>query len=38
VFIHLNHSNAAADPQSAAAARIEAAGMRVAVEGEILPL
>ena len=38
VFTHLNHTNPAADPQSAARRKIEAAGMRVAVEGERLEL
>lgn len=34
-FTHLNHSNPAADPDSAAAARVRAAGMTVAAEGAI---
>ncbi len=34
-FIHLNHSNPALDPGSDAAAKIRAAGMSVAVEGEV---
>lgn len=34
VFIHLNHSNPAADPDSAARRAIEAAGMRLAIEGQ----
>jgi pyrroloquinoline quinone biosynthesis protein B len=34
-FTHLNHSNPAADPASAAAARVRAAGMAVAREGEV---
>ncbi len=34
VFIHLNHSNAAADPASDARRRILAAGMRVGSEGQ----
>ena len=38
VFTHLNHTNAAADPNGEAAQTIEAAGMRVAREGEIIPL
>jgi pyrroloquinoline quinone biosynthesis protein B len=38
VFIHLNHTNPAADPASAERRRIEAAGMRVAVEGERIEL
>jgi pyrroloquinoline quinone biosynthesis protein B len=38
VFTHLNHTNAAADPASSAAARIRAAGCRVAREGEIVEL
>jgi len=33
-FMHLNHSNPAADPDSAAAAAVQAAGMHVAAEGE----
>lgn len=37
-FIHLNHSNPALDPRSEAAARIRAAGMGLAVEGESLIL
>ncbi len=37
-FTHLNHSNPAADPNSAAAAAIEAAGAHVLDEGAILPL
>ncbi len=37
-FTHLNHTNPACDPTSAASARIRAAGMRVASEGEILGL
>lgn len=38
VFTHLNHTNPACDPRSAAARAIAAAGMRVAREGEVLPL
>jgi pyrroloquinoline quinone biosynthesis protein B len=38
VFIHLNHSNPAATPGSAAQRGIERSGMRVAKEGERLPL
>lgn len=38
VFIHLNHTNPAATPGSRARASIERAGMRVAREGERLPL
>lgn len=38
VFTHLNHTNPAADPVSAERRRIEAAGMRVAVEGERIDL
>src|SRR5204862_6871191 len=34
VFIHLNHSNSAADPASKARWRILAAGMRVGGEGQ----
>ncbi|MAF67610.1 MAG: pyrroloquinoline quinone biosynthesis protein PqqB [Planctomycetes bacterium] len=37
-FFHLNHSNPAADPAGEAAAAIEAAGMAVAAEGEIIEL
>ena len=37
-FIHLNHSNPALDPGSAAAAAIARAGMAVAREGEVLAL
>ena len=38
VFTHLNNTNPAADPQSAARRQIEAAGMRVAAEGERIEL
>jgi pyrroloquinoline quinone biosynthesis protein B len=38
VFTHLNHTNPACDPWSRARARIEAAGMRVAREGERIEL
>jgi pyrroloquinoline quinone biosynthesis protein B len=38
VFTHLNHTNPAADPDSAAARAVRTAGMRVAREGEILEL
>jgi pyrroloquinoline quinone biosynthesis protein B len=38
VFTHLNHTNPATDPASPENRRIEAAGMRVAVEGERLGL
>ncbi len=34
VFLHLNHSNAAADPLGAARLRVTKAGMRVAEEGQ----
>jgi pyrroloquinoline quinone biosynthesis protein B len=34
-FLHLNHTNPACDPDSAASAAIRAAGMDVAAEGEI---
>ncbi len=37
-FIHLNHSNPALQPDSAAARTITDAGMAVAVEGERVPL
>ncbi len=37
-FIHLNHTNPALDPTSAASREIVAAGMKVAREGEIEPL
>ena len=38
VFIHLNHTNPAATPGSAAQRVIARAGLRVAVEGERRPL
>jgi pyrroloquinoline quinone biosynthesis protein B len=38
VFTHLNHTNPASTPGSAADQRIRAAGMRVAVEGQIIEL
>lgn len=38
VFIHLNHTNPALDPHGAARRQIEAAGFRVAEEGERLGL
>lgn len=38
VFVHLNHTNPAANPGSKAASMVEAAGMRVAREGEREPL
>jgi len=38
LFIHLNHSNPALDPRSPARQSIEAAGFRVAEEGEEIPL
>ena len=38
VFTHLNHSNPAADPESESAARVQAAGMRIAREGDVFPL
>jgi pyrroloquinoline quinone biosynthesis protein B len=37
-FVHLNHTNPALDPSSAAAARVRAAGMSVAQEGDREPL
>ncbi|MFT7677937.1 MAG: pyrroloquinoline quinone biosynthesis protein B [Planctomycetota bacterium] len=37
-LIHLNHSNPLADPDSSAAARVRAAGMHVAREGDIFEL
>lgn len=37
-FLHLNHSNPAADPTSAAAAKVRAAGHHVCAEGARLPL
>ena len=37
-FTHLNHSNPLADPASAAAARVRAAGMAVASDGEVVEL
>jgi len=38
LFTHLNHTNPALDPDSREKRAIEALGMRVAAEGEILPL
>jgi pyrroloquinoline quinone biosynthesis protein B len=38
IFVHLNHTNPAATPGSAAQRAIEKAGMRVAREGERQPL
>ncbi len=38
VFTHLNHSNPAADPRSPEAARVRAAGMRVARDGQLFGL
>lgn len=38
LFTHLNHSNPAADPRSAATARVRAAGSDVAREGQIIGL
>jgi len=38
LFTHLNHTNPALDPESRERRAIEALGMRVAAEGEILPL
>lgn len=38
LFTHLNHSNPAADPDSAAAAAVRAAGCGVAREGQVIPL
>jgi len=38
VFTHLNHTNPASTPGSRADQRIRAAGMRVAVEGELIRL
>lgn len=38
VFTHLNHTNPASTPGSDADRRVRAAGMRVAVEGEIIEL
>jgi pyrroloquinoline quinone biosynthesis protein B len=37
-FVHLNHTNPALDPASDAAARVRAAGFRVAAEGDREPL
>ncbi|MGH9456447.1 MAG: MBL fold metallo-hydrolase [Thermoanaerobaculia bacterium] len=37
-FIHLNHTNPALDPESEARRAVERAGMRVAEEGERIPL
>ncbi len=38
LFTHLNHSNPAADPDSAAAAAVRAAGCGVAREAQVIPL
>jgi pyrroloquinoline quinone biosynthesis protein B len=38
LFTHLNHTNPALDPGSRERRAIEALGMRVAAEGEVLPL
>ena len=38
IFTHLNHSNPALDPGSAASARIRAAGAQVATDGMRLTL
>jgi pyrroloquinoline quinone biosynthesis protein B len=38
VFTHLNHTNPACNPRSDATRTIEAAGMRVARDGELLAL
>ena len=38
LFTHLNHTNPLADPTSEAAARVTAAGMGVAREGQVLGL
>ncbi len=37
-FIHLNHTNPALDENGEAAGRIRAAGFRVTIEGERVPL
>jgi len=37
-FVHLNHTNPALDPASAAAQRVRGAGFRLAVRGEMVPL
>jgi pyrroloquinoline quinone biosynthesis protein B len=37
-FIHLNHTNPALDAASVAARAIRDTGMRVAAEGEVVPL
>jgi len=37
-FIHLNHTNPALDPDSAASREIAAAGLKVARQGEVEPL
>jgi len=37
-FLHLNHTNPAADPQSAAARAVRAAGMAIAREGDVIGL
>jgi len=38
VFTHLNHSNPAADPKSAEAAAVRAAGMSIAADGRVFGL
>ena len=37
-FTHLNHTNPALDPESRERRAVEALGMRIAAEGEIIPL
>ncbi len=37
-FIHLNHTNPALDPKSAAAASVIAQGFTIAVQGDVVPL
>ncbi len=37
-FTHLNHTNPAADPASPEAARVRAAGMAIARDGDVIPL
>lgn len=38
VFTHLNHTNPASDPQSAAAEFVVSAGMSIAEDGQVFPL
>ena len=38
VFTHLNHTNPALDPESRENLAVEALGMKIAREGDVLPL